>query len=241
MSETDRDPFSAPLAFEGVPSAFAAARDGIDAVLRDRGLRRSTPEHVAQSLMLGAWANASLEGSEVTLEELESGGGDVTARAAVRLSTEVLGLVPTWRRSPAQALARIHALAAAGSVSDDELGRPVNPVGTARLAALAGMLAQPTETPALVVGALVHAEIADAAAFASHNRTVARSAERLVWVSAGLDPASVLVPEAGHALDARGYFDALERYGASADGVHAWLLYAADAATRAAEASPLHR
>ena len=30
-------------ALEGVPSALAAARDGIDAVLRDRGLRRTAP------------------------------------------------------------------------------------------------------------------------------------------------------------------------------------------------------
>src|SRR5690606_15664567 len=100
-----------------------------------------------------------------------------TARAAVRLSTELLGLLPTWQRSPVQALARIHAIAAAGSVPDEELGRPVNPDGAARLNALARMLSIPTQAPALVVAALVHAEIADAGAFASHNAVVARAAE----------------------------------------------------------------
>lgn len=233
------DPFIAAASLEGVPSAYQAARDGMDAVLRDRGLRRSTPDDTARSLLIGAWATATLEGSECTLDELGSGGGDATARAAVRLSTELLGLLPTWQRSPVQALARIHALAAAGSVGDEDLGRPVNPAGTARLTQLATMLAGRTEAPALVVAALVHAEIAAAGAFVSHNAVVARAAERLVLVARGVDPASVTVPEAGHVAAAPDYFDALEAYSSQETGVHRWLLYAAEAYTRGAEASPL--
>ncbi|MFS0886802.1 oxidoreductase [Aeromicrobium sp. 179-A 4D2 NHS] len=233
------DPFIAAASLEGVPSAFRAARDGIDAVLRDRGLRRSTPDDTARSLLIGAWATATLEGSECDLDELGAGGGDATARAAVRLSTELLGLLPTWQRSPVQALARIHALAAAGSVPDVDLGRPVNPEGTARLTQLATMLAGRTEAPALVVAALVHAEIAAAGAFVSHNAVVARAAERLVLVGRGVDPASVTVPEAGHVAAAPDYFEALAAYGTQETGVHRWLLYAAEAYTRGAEASPL--
>ncbi|WP_313405426.1 oxidoreductase [Aeromicrobium sp.] len=233
------DPFIAAASLEGVPSAFRAARDGIDAVLRDRGLRRSTPDDTARSLLIGAWATATLEGSEVSLDELGSGGGDATARAAVRLSTELLGLLPTWQRSPVQALARIHALAAAGSVPDTDLGRPVNPEGTARLTQLAKMVGGPTEAPALVVAALVHAEIVAAGAFVSHNAVVARAAERLVLVARGVDPASVTVPEAGHVAAAPDYFEALGAYSTHETGVHRWLLYAAEAFTRAAEASPL--
>lgn len=216
----------------------------MDAVLRDRGLRRSTPDDTARSLLIGAWATATLEGSECELDELAAGGGDATARAAVRLSTELLGLLPTWQRSPVQALARIHALAAAGSVPDDALGRPVNPEGGRRLAGLAAMLGAKTQAPALVIAALTHAEIAAAGAFASHNAVVARAAERLVLVARGVDPASVTVPEAGHVAAAPDYFEALAAYAtASSDdgsnGVHRWLLYAADAFTRGAEASPL--
>lgn len=233
------DPFIAAASLEGVPSAFRAARDGIDALLRDRGLRRTTPDDTARSLLIGAWATATLEGSEVDLDELGSGGGDLTARAAVRMTTELLGLLPTWQRSPVQALARIHALAASGSLPDAELGRPVNPDGAARLTNLAGMLTGPTEAPALVVAALTHAEIASAGAFASHNGVVARAAERLVLVARGVDPASVTVPEAGHVSAAPDYFAALEAYRSTQTGVHQWLLYAAEAFTRGAEASPL--
>lgn len=191
-------------------------------------------------MLLGAWATATIEGSEVTVDELAAGGGDATARAAVRLSTQLLGVLPTWNTSPVQAMARLHALAAAGSVDDADLGRPTNDKGTARLTALASMVTRPTDAPALVVAALVHAEIASAAAFTSHNGVVARAAERLVMVAKGVDPASVTVPEAGHVADLVSYRPALEAYASGdPDGVHRWLLYASEAFARAAEASPL--
>ena len=178
----------------------------------------------------------------MTSDELAAGGGDTTARAAERLSTEVLGILPTWTSSPVQAIARMHAIAAAGSVDDVDLGRPTDAEGTARLSALARLLTAPTTAPALVVAALVHAEIASAAAFASHNGVVARAAERLVLVSRGVDPASVTVPEAGHAMEQDAYRAALAAYGSGeSNGVHQWLLYAAQSYLRAAEASPLAR
>ena len=236
------DPFISAAQLEGIPSTYAGTRDGIDAVLRDRGLRKSTPEDTARSLLLGAAATAALEGSVFTVEELASGGGDKLARGAVRLSTELLGLLPVWNRSPVQALARIHALAAAGTVDDAELGRPVHPEGVKRLTELAWMLGQPTGAPGLVVAALVNAEITAAGAFATHNAVIGRAAERLVLVAKGVDPASVLVTEAGHAAEPEGYRSALAAYaGGQPTGVHQWLMYASQAFTRAAEASPLAR
>ncbi|MCW2768992.1 MAG: oxidoreductase [Aeromicrobium sp.] len=236
------DPFISAAQLEGIPSTYAGTRDGIDAILRDRGLRRSTPEDTARSLLLGAAATASLEGSTYDAETLAAGGGDEVARGAVRLSTELLGLLPVWSRSPVQALARIHALAAAGTTDDADLGRPVNPAGVERLTELAWMLGQPTEAPGLVVAALVNAEITAAGAFASHNGIVGRAAERLVMVAKGVDPASVLVPEAGHAAEPDGYRSALAAYSSGTPtGVHQWLMYASQAFTRAAEASPLAR
>ena len=47
----DNDPLARLAALEGVGSAMAAARDGIDALLLDRGLRRSTPDLTAESLL----------------------------------------------------------------------------------------------------------------------------------------------------------------------------------------------
>ena len=59
-------------------------------------------------------------------------------------------------------------------------------------------------------------------------------------VERGVDPASVTVPEAGHAAEVDGYRSALAAYArGDAAGVSQWLMYASQAFTRGAEASPL--
>ena len=225
---------------EGVPSAFAAARDGIDVMLRDRGLRRTSPEMTAESLLRGAHASAVLEGSASSLAELREGSGDDVAQCSLRVSTELLAFAPALGRSPAQALARIHALAAAGSLPDDRLGRPRDNASADRLQRVAGLILTSTSVPALIVAAVVHADLVAAAPFASHNGIVARAAERLLLVARGVDEKSLVVPEAGHLALRAAYESNLRGYcdGGQA-GVHAWLLYAAEAYAAGAEASPL--
>jgi hypothetical protein len=234
------DPFVRLTALEGVASSMAASRDGIDALLRDRGLRRSTPDLTGDSLLRGAQANAGLEGETVTLEVLRAGGGGEVARAAVRVSTELLGLVPVLAGSPLQVFARLHTLAAKGTADEEDLGRPRDAAAAARLTGLGRLLVQPTQAPALVVAAVVHAELLTAAPFTSHNGLVARAAERLLLVARGVDPASLVVPEAGHLALRREYESNLRGYAeGGAAGVHSWLLYAAEAYAAGAEASPV--
>jgi hypothetical protein len=232
----DPDPLAALLRLEGVPSGFAAARDGIDALLRDRGLRRTSPEQTAESLLVGAHASAVLEGSGSSLDEVREGATDEVAADSVRVSAHVLSLVPVLRTAPLQAFARLHALASGAPDS----GRPRDPGSVARLQALGRLLTAPTQAPALLVASVVHADLVTAAPFPSHNGIVARAAERLVWVARGVDERSVLVPEAGHLALRAAYESNLRAYrDGGAAGVHAWLRYAAEAAARGAEASPL--
>lgn len=234
------DPLGDLLALEGVPSGYAACRDGVDALLRDRGLRRTSPEQTAESLLRGAYASAVLEGSASDLEAVRAGEGDEIAQAAVRVSTELLGLAPLLDRAPLQAFARIHTLAAAGDLPADRLGRPRDAGAASALATLGRALTAPTAAPAMLVAAVVHAELATGAPFPSHNGIVARAAERLVLVARGVDPAGVLVPEAGHLALRPAYESNLRGYrdGGRA-GVHAWLLYATEAYPASAASSPL--
>ncbi|MER7606667.1 oxidoreductase [Nocardioides sp. NPDC127503] len=234
------DPLARLVSLEGVASGFAAARDGIDVMLRDRGLRRTSPETTAESLLRGAHASAVLEGSGSTLGEVRDSGGDAIAQDAVRLSTELLSLVPVVKHAPLQAFARLHALAAAGSLEAEELGRPRSADSAERLRRLSDLLLAPTSAPALVVAAFVHADLATAAPFASHNGLVARAAERLILVARGVDEKSLVVPEAGHLALRAAYESNLRgfREGGQA-GAHSWLLYAAEAFAAGAEASPL--
>ncbi|QNN54666.1 Fic family protein [Nocardioides mesophilus] len=236
----DIDPLARLASLEGVGSAMAATRDGIDALLRDRGLRRTPPETTGESLLRGAVASAVLEGAQATVDEVRSGGGGPVALAAVRVSAELLGLAPVLATAPLQALARIHTLAAKGEVPEADLGRPRAAEAAARLQDLAATLSATTSAPALVVAAVAHAEIVTAAPFVSHNGIVARAAERLLIVSRGVDATSLTVPEAGHLALRREYESNLRAYrdGGRA-GVQAWLLYAAEAYAKGAEASPL--
>jgi hypothetical protein len=225
---------------EGVLSGFAATRDGIDAMLRDRGLRQTPPELTAESLLRGAHASAVLAGSDSSLEEVRRGDADPIARASIRVSVELLGLAPVLNRSPVQALARLHTLAAAGSVPQDRLGRPRDAEAAARLREALAVLT--TGHPALLTAAVLHAEIATGEPFGSADGLVARAAERLVLVSSGLDATSLVVPEAGHVANRPAYESNLRAYaGGTRAGLRAWLVYCAEAYAAGAEASPLRR
>jgi len=233
------DPLAWLTGLEGVPSGMSSARDGVDALLRDRGRKQTTPEQTTESLLRGAHASAALEGSSSTIEQVRGGQADDIAQAALRVSTGMLALVPVIGNSPSQAFARLHALAGKGVVDEDALGRPVSAEAAARLNGLAETLLA-TTVPAMLVAALVHADLATVAPFASHNGIVARAAERLVLVARGVDPASVTVPEAGHLALRAAYESNLRGYAAGGqNGLHSWLLYATQAYSAGTEASPL--
>lgn len=234
------DPLASLAALEGVASAYAATRDGIDALLRDRGLRRTSPGTTAESLLRGAHASAVLAGSEVDLEALRAGTVDAPAGAALRVSTELMSLAGLLTAAPLQALARLHALAGAGAREESDLGRPRTEQGAERLRGLADLIVRPTTAPALLQAAIVHAEIAVVAPFVGENGIVARAAERLILIARGVDTRSLTVPEAGHLANRAAYESNLRGYrdGGRA-GVHSWLLYAAQAFAAGAEASPV--
>ena len=93
----------------------------------------------------------------------------------------------------------------------------------------------------MLVAAVVHAELATAAPFASHNGIVARAAERLVLVARGVDEKSLLVPEAGHRRLRAEYESNLRAYAAPAAPAACTrgCSTAAEAYTKGAEASPV--
>ncbi|UMG94020.1 hypothetical protein [Nocardioides sp. TF02-7] len=108
------------------------------------------------------------------------------------------------------------------------------------LRTVAGLATATTEAPALAVAAVVHAELAVNAPFASHNGLVARAVERLLLAAKGVDEKSLVVPEAAHLALRPQYESNLRGYASGGPaGVHSWLLYAAEAYAAAAEASPL--
>jgi hypothetical protein len=266
------DPFAALLDLPGVTAAVAEARTAVDGLLGHRVLRRRSAEVTAESALRGARASAELEGAGMELERLRGQlmhGQPVTVQSkdpllgqlaanAVRLHADLGSLLPSWKGSPKQALARLHVLAAADlGLDSDALGRPrtalTDPVDdplelgaapqpievSARLDGLARLLLTPTTAPAVVVAAVVHGELLALRAFGSADGLVARAAARLVLVDRGLDPKAVSAPEVGHAeIDAAGlrashthaYAEAARGYvGGGRDGVAGWVVHCAQA------------
>lgn len=220
------DPLAELARLEGVPSAVAAALASVDAVLRDRGLRALGPEVVAGALLTGARGSARLTSTP-----------DRWLAGTVRLSAELTPLAEMIRVAPAQALARAHVLLARGAVPDEELGRiRSDPATAARMAGVSGLLTAAGRGSALVLGAVVHAELATVEPFGAADGLVARAAEHLVLVSAGVDPRAAVPVEAGHAADPAAYRAALAAYaGGGTAGVRRWLLHCAAAVSRGAE------
>ena len=232
------DPFAALLDLPGVRDAVEQARTAVDGLLGHRVLRRRSAEVTAESALRGARASAELEGAGIELERLRGqlmNGQTVTVASkdlrlsalvdgAVRLHADLGAVLPSWSRSPRQALARLHVLAAADlGLPTDDLGRPRTSAGGwyddpldlgpapdplevgARLDGLARLLLTPTTAPAVVVAAVVHGELLALRPFGTADGLVARAAARLVLVDRGLDPKAVSAPEVGHAeLDAAG-------------------------------------
>lgn len=192
-----------------------------------------------------------MSGARAWPEDLDP--GLTTLKGAVAVTAESERVVSLVRTAPLQALARLHVAAAAplgGAV--DALGRPrtgdetctefvdlgpapSTPVVAARLAHLSEVIVvaagAANRVPALVVAALVHAELAAIRPFVHGNGLVARAMERALIQALGLEPTGVAVPEAGHVANGGpAYLGALTAYGqGSAAGVGLWLRQSGDA------------
>jgi hypothetical protein len=219
------DPLTPLLDLPGVRAAAGDARDAVDRLLGHRVLRHRSAEVSAESALRGARASAALEGADHPLEKVRAGVDDPVLRGALRVSTELGRLAGTWERAPAQALARLHVLAAAELLPAEELGRPEpDPQTTSRLALLTRLVTGGTAGPAVVLAALVHAELRVLAPFRVGSGVVARAAARLTMVSRGLDPKSLAVPEVGHLELAGEYDEALSAYATGdPEGIGWWL------------------
>jgi len=228
------DPLADLSRLEGVPSAMGAAMAGVDAVLRDRGLRKVEPQAVADAAWLSARAAVEVSGPYGEQESADVAAATVRMLAEVPQQAELLG------RAPGQVMARLHSVWGRGLVDDAELGRVREDAGVAeRLTALQQLLTTPTTAPALVVAGVLHAELWTLAPFSTGSWAVALGCEQAVLVRTGVDPYGVIPLAAGHA-EVGGHREALERYGSgTAAGMRAWLVHMAAAVGAAAELAPI--
>lgn len=238
------DPLGRVAALPGVPEAADAARAAVDRLLRHRLLRSRSAELSGEAALRSARASAALSGVDVPLDVLRrDGSGDPVVQGALRVAAEMGALRETVGRAPLQVLARLHVLAAAdlppAAQGTTTLGRPredgqqaLDGPGLAplevsvRLDGLVDVLGRPTSAPAVVVAAVLHAELLALRPFVDANDVVARGAARLLLVARGLDPKALTVPDVGHAELAEQYREAHAAYReGSPAGVARWVAH----------------
>lgn len=253
-------------AIPDVASASDRARDACTSLRWHEALRRRIPEAAAESRVRGAWASGELEGarsSASVVRDLMRGArerspepdpAERVIHGAMAATAETEHLASLITTAPGQALARLHTAAAAELVdAAEELGRPrmgdevcreftdlgPAPSGVelqARMAGIVDLMRSAEHAPALVVAAIVHAEIATTRPFVIGNGLVARAVERALIQATGLDPTGVAVPEAGHgAQGGPAYLGSLTAYATGGrEGVLLWLRHCGDAVVEGA-------
>ena len=214
---------------ESTAAVLQGARDDIDAVLWRRDVRANAAGVAAASQARGARDSAAVDGADTAIVD-DSPMGQVLA-AAQHVTAAAPGQAEIWGRAPLQVLAHLHALTARGMVGEEELGRPrggdsaddplnlgalpsdATPVGP-HLVRLADWVSRSQEVPALLVAALVHAELMHLRPFTWGSGLVARASVRCVLVARGLDPSMFTIPELGMLEQGRGaYVTAIRGYG----------------------------
>ncbi|BCI55545.1 hypothetical protein NIIDNTM18_48230 [Mycolicibacterium litorale] len=219
----------APLAeLPGVAAAGDEAREALGKAHRHRTNLRGWPANAAEAALRAARASSVLDGGSLQLTE--TGEPDPVLAGALRVSQALEGgataLVDVWQRAPLQALARLHALAAADLTDDEHLGRPRADAGVGtRLELLVEILTGGSRVPAPVLAAVAHGELLTLAPFGTADGVVARAVSRLVTIASGLDPHGLGVPEV-YWMRQSGDYQAAARGFASGtpDGLTAWIL-----------------
>jgi Fic family protein len=263
VTTTHADPFAVLADLPGVAESAAQARAAVDQLRGHKVLRNRSGEVATESALRGARASAALAGAHWPLEELRrrtdlGAAADAgLVRGALRVSGELGTLLPVLRQAPAQALSRMHMLAAAGQVDPGRIGRPrlvgepvagepggpAHPVpadeAAARLGGLTGLLAAPSQAPALVVAAIGYGELLSTTPFGWGDGLIARALFRLLLVARGLDPQSLAVPEVGFVeLGEQARRDALAEYATgSVQGVEGWVAHCSQALVLGAQES----
>ncbi|WP_326566801.1 oxidoreductase [Amycolatopsis rhabdoformis] len=222
------DPLKPLLDLDGVAAAAKAAQDAVFAVHRLPANLRGGAETAAEASVRAARASAGIDGAN---PELPADGAvaDPLLAGALRVAESLEPILPTWRRAPLQALARLHVLAAADVVDDpDALGRPRT--GGDRLELLAQLVTGATSVPGPVLTAVVHGELLALRPFGSADGVVARAAARLSMIATGLDPKALTVPEVAFFRRVPKYVELAEGFaGGTPDGVREWLLFCCEA------------
>ncbi|GEK20099.1 Fic family protein [Cellulomonas xylanilytica] len=244
------DPLAPLLDLPGVADAVDRARVACEELRWHEAYRRRWREVRAEAGLRATRASCAIEGARVPLSLVRSlatqGGAEPVVVGALRATALVERWMPALGDRGAatlpplgQLLAQVHVAATGGWLPDASVGRlrsaeqpgdlrglgpaPVGDELAARVELL-GRTVRTSTAPALVVAAVVHAELLTLRPFAAANGVVARAVARLLLTARGLDPTGSLVTESAWAASLNPYLGAVAGFATGTpDGVGAWV------------------
>jgi len=222
------DPLAPLTELPGVAEACDEAREALGRAHRHRVNLRGWPTTAAEAAVRAARASSVLDGGSLTIRAEDD--TDPVLAGALRVAEALEGgataLVGVWQRAPLQAIARLHALAAADLTEDDRLGRPRPDADVGRrLELLRDVITGGTRVPAPVLAAVAHGELLTLAPFGVADGVVARAVSRLITITSGLDPHGLGVPEVYWMRQSGDYRAAARGFqSGTPDGLTAWIL-----------------
>jgi hypothetical protein len=222
------DPLAPLTELPGVAEACDEAREALGRAHRHRVNLRGWPRTAAEAAVRAARASSVLDGGSLTIRAEDD--TDPVLAGALRVAEALEGgataLVGVWQRAPLQAIARLHALAAADLTEDDRLGRPRPDADVGRrLELLRDVITGGTRVPAPVLAAVAHGELLTLAPFGVADGVVARAVSRLITITSGLDPHGLGVPEVYWMRQSGDYRAAARGFqSGTPDGLTAWIL-----------------
>lgn len=224
---TAPDPLAPLVDLPGVEDAGEEAREALALAHRHKTNRRGWPATAAEAAMRAARASSVLDGGSLVLDP--DAGPDPVLAGALRVAEALEGgattLVGVWQRAPLQAIARLHALAAADLTDPDRLGRPRADAGVGRRLEMLADVVTTTRAPAPVVAAVVHGELLVLAPFGVADGVVARAVSRLATIASGLDTHGLGVPESFWMQKPGDYRAAARGFeSGTGEGLAAWLI-----------------
>lgn len=225
------DPLAPLVALPGVAEAADEAREALGRAHRHKFNLRGWPQTAGEASVRAARASSVLDGGSLSLSK-DTGQPDPVLAGALRVAEALEGgattLVAVWQRAPLQAMARLHALAAADLMKEDTLGRPRtdDPDVGRRLELLVDIVSGGSRAPAPVLAAVAHGELLTLAPFGVADGLVARAVSRLITIASGLDPHGLGVPEMYWMNEVGQYRAAARGFSAGTpDGLAAWLVF----------------
>lgn len=224
------DPLAPLAALPGVAEAAEEGREALGRAHRHKFNLRGWPQTAAEASVRAARASSVLDGGSLSFAK-DTGEPDPILAGALRVAEALEGgataLVGVWQRAPLQAMARLHALAAADLTEGDTLGRPRtdDPDVGRRLELLADIVSGGSRVPASILAAVAHGELLTLAPFGVADGVVARAVSRLITMASGLDPHGLGVPEMYWMTEVGQYRAAARGFAAGTpDGLGAWLI-----------------